>query len=1205
MLPLASLAARRLRNHHHICATCRIATRSRGATYASPALHLQQYGQFRRFSATLARSDDKTESSDASADSKPVKKRKKATPPAPQQKKTPKVTKLTAETTTEDAKPATKKKRDSSRNLKVLQGALAALKNVLDAQNISVAAPAAKSQKEPEGEQPAKKSERKRCEGRKASGKQAEGAAKQKAKLPKTRSSDKAGSAGLAHGHLQALRKALAAESLAEPSETGPEAKKKRRKAKDEVPADDKTPKASSSFVRKTKARVPKRRAHAKIKPSQEEDSPALDSSHDAMGIWQLESQTESAEAETPEGTSEISLVRKVSRKPLGQVDIKIESIHSDDLNLVPIEKAQPPVPPVSYGLDRVLFNPGVYHLQDPRSRVFNFDPYLSKIMPIQEFDFNALQQYITSSKDEALINIARENNKRYTGSTSSMTAMLAHFHYLLSSWREINPAVLSKSFNTPSNNFTKILTSPAAIFLHWKDGVYAIDADKEFDTANILSMLGKSMEKLLTLSKEDYERYRTVNSDQISEEERNADEAYHYTGLKDFMMRSQLDAHDPRIPGTGMFDLKTRAVISIRMDAEGFHKGLGYEIRNRFGDWESFEREYYDMIRSAFLKYSLQVRMGRMDGIFVAFHNTQRIFGFQYIPLPEMDLSLHGTSDTTLGDKEFKLSLGLLNEIMDRATKKFPEQSLRLHFETRPSEVAPFMYVFAKPVGDQEIKQVQEATKAKIEEFERNVLGLGSTNAGTTSSPDNEEAAKDIGFDEDVIMEDELDETLAETETSEASATKEVPDAAIWEDVRSKVEDAMEDDELGVAAVREAIEDALEQSGLLEGQSPEETRNYVDSLLNALSPDASPEQTEGVIADPDDVVDSQDHAEEQSVPDETADAEVSDEKPVEALDDAKFDDREPSAEESREDVNAESNTSSNEADSDPSVSIPIVETIALEGDQGVDSLTEESTSVTSPAAEMEVSGSRLDHGEQVEELKELSGTSGLSNLKDYIVRMAQNIDGKDVSERDMDDEDDSKLREFERILGQMMTGSRAASSSTAQASDAEDGLEESGDAAAEPSAPAAKPQAGEGEEAEPAQDKQLLGMVLTIRNRVNGSYVQRPEHLDQSDKWDIEYNIQNLPEGRAWVLYDKLCGRRRKALKHEGDRDAAWYEMFQGSLDKHTKAGRKFREEEEMRARQRPVHVVGEEEARSYEETFGGEAAEQTNTTEELEKEE
>ena len=39
------------------------------------------------------------------------------------------------------------------------------------------------------------------------------------------------------------------------------------------------------------------------------------------------------------------------------------------------------------------------------------------------------------------------------------------------------------------------------------------------------------------------------------------------------FVMRSQLDCHDNRLPGTGVFDIKTRACISLRMDI------LNYEV--------------------------------------------------------------------------------------------------------------------------------------------------------------------------------------------------------------------------------------------------------------------------------------------------------------------------------------------------------------------------------------------------------------------------------------------------------------------------------------------------------------------------------------------------------------------------------------------------------------------------------------------------
>ena len=49
---------------------------------------------------------------------------------------------------------------------------------------------------------------------------------------------------------------------------------------------------------------------------------------------------------------------------------------------------------------------------------------------------------------------------------------------------------------------------------------------------------------------------------------------------------------------------------------------GAGYAITTSQGFLESFEREKYDLIRSAFLKYSMQVRIGDMDGIFLAYHS-------------------------------------------------------------------------------------------------------------------------------------------------------------------------------------------------------------------------------------------------------------------------------------------------------------------------------------------------------------------------------------------------------------------------------------------------------------------------------------------------------------------------------------------------------------------------------------------------------
>jgi hypothetical protein len=413
------------------------------------------------------------------------------------------------------------------------------------------------------------------------------------------------------------------------------------------------------------------------------------------------------------------------------------------DLNITPLDVPQPPVPGLEYDLDRVLFNPGVYQLQDPHSRVFNFDPYLQRIMPVVEFDYNALKEYKTSSQDVALAAIAKENNKRYIGSTSSMTGTLGHFHYLLSAFRPVNLDMLSRGFPDKLDTFTQINRAPNAIFLRWKDGTYAIDADKEYDGANVLMMLGKSMEKLLTLPTSEFERYRKSDPRSVSEEERTAPESYCYTTMGDFLMRSQLDAYDSRLPGTGMFDLKTRAVVSVRMNTDDFEPMTGYEIHTLQGRFESYEREYYDMIRSTMLKYMLQVRMGRMDGIFIAYHNVERIFGFQYVSLKDMDRALHGQINPSLGDQEFKLSLEMLNKVFDMATAKFPEQSLRFHIEASQQKLEggtpTTMWIFAEPMSEEQIEEIQAKPKAKVQEFERTMMGIkkGENDVDEASSSD------------------------------------------------------------------------------------------------------------------------------------------------------------------------------------------------------------------------------------------------------------------------------------------------------------------------------------------------------------------------------------------------------------------------------------------------------------------------------------
>ena len=88
-------------------------------------------------------------------------------------------------------------------------------------------------------------------------------------------------------------------------------------------------------------------------------------------------------------------------------------------------------------------------------------------------------------------------------------------------------------------------------------------------------------------------------------------------------------------------------------------------------------------MARTAFIKYSLQVRIGNMGGIFVAYHNTFKNFGFEYISLEEMEKAMFG--NTLNGDQLFSLSMQLANIVLENVSEMFPGEDTEI-FVTRPT---------------------------------------------------------------------------------------------------------------------------------------------------------------------------------------------------------------------------------------------------------------------------------------------------------------------------------------------------------------------------------------------------------------------------------------------------------------------------------------------------------------------------------------
>jgi len=126
----------------------------------------------------------------------------------------------------------------------------------------------------------------------------------------------------------------------------------------------------------------------------------------------------------------------------------------------------------------------------------------------------------------------------------------------------------------------------------------------------------------------------------ELSQQE-DEEEAFHFLKLENYIFRSQIDCYDKNLTGSKTFDLKTRATAAIRLDIENYQRYLDYRVDRLIGKFHSFEREFTDMLRGTFLKNSFQVRLGKMNGIFIAYHNTKTFHGFEYVSLEEMDRSV------------------------------------------------------------------------------------------------------------------------------------------------------------------------------------------------------------------------------------------------------------------------------------------------------------------------------------------------------------------------------------------------------------------------------------------------------------------------------------------------------------------------------------------------------------------------------------
>lgn len=140
----------------------------------------------------------------------------------------------------------------------------------------------------------------------------------------------------------------------------------------------------------------------------------------------------------------------------------------------------------------------------------------------------------------------------------------------------------------------------------------------------------------------------------------------------------------------------------------------------------------------------------------------------------------------------------------------------------------------------------------------------------------------------------------------------------------------------------------------------------------------------------------------------------------------------------------------------------------------------------------------------------------------------------------------------------------RAQASENKRDNDTDNGEESTEDADDQTSEESFKAQQEATETSNDDANKLLIGWTLALRNRVNGCYVERPEKLEPSDTWTVEYHIKEMGEVALPKLYEQVKTERQKLIGEDRTEQKGSLRQYLSIIKKYSERGRKWREEQD-----------------------------------------
>ena len=416
-------------------------------------------------------------------------------------------------------------------------------------------------------------------------------------------------------------------------------------------------------------------------------------------------------------------------------------------------------------------------------------------------------------------------------------------------------------------------------------------------------------------------------------------------------------------------------------------------------------------------------------------------------------------------------------------------------------------MYIFAEPVTEERVAEIQSHNEAKIKEFERKIFGLTS------------------------------DETVAQ-ETEE--------DDSKWDNIQADVRETMDKDELSVE------------------QPNGEDVEYKDSENTQVACNGRDNSREGGLATSSEEARELDEA-------TSAAAENEDDEDDELLD---IEDDEGAEEHDGEKLEE----STDEADEEQELDEESLE----EAEENKERICEEIQEVNESEGQEELQGGDGEAETREEESADVDQEHSQADDQSISAADEDHTESQSNKEPLTEGNEQERLRAGSAVLATPPidhrthdTGENAHSHASPPSSEAQADFPLEADKAFLSKVTEELSHT----DAAASHSPDILAMTLTIRNKVNGKFVLRPERLTDQDKWSIEYSLNEVDtETRARALYQACQGRRKKKYdKMETKSDEENITGYLQRLRELSMQGRKWRARQDKEDTKKPVQILGD----------------------------